>query len=159
MAEWKQNYFTPRFPEKVTNTNPIFYRSSYEERFMNYLDLNRNVIRWGSEVLTIPYLNEVDGRTHRYITDFVVEMRDATGKINKLVVEVKPSNQSEQLDEMGNLILPKEPKKKSMKALQNYLNKVNTIRKNHSKWKAAREFCRKNGYQFTVITEKDLFAK
>lgn len=159
MAEWKQNYFTPKFPNKVINTNPIFYRSSYEERFMNYLDLNRNVIKWGSEVITIPYVNEVDGRQHRYITDFYVELRDVTGKINTLIVEVKPENQMERLDEQGNLILPREPKKKSMKAFQNYINKVNIIRKNHSKWKAARDYCKKMGYHFKVITEKDLFQR
>lgn len=159
MAEWKQNYFTPRFPEKVLNTDKIFYRSSYEERFMNYLDLNKNVIKWGSEILTIPYINEVDGRQHRYITDFYVEMYDITGKLMKIVVEVKPSSQSEQLDEQGNLILPREPKKKTNKALQNYINKVNTIRKNHSKWKAARQFCKKFGYEFSVVTEKDLFPR
>jgi len=159
MAEWKQNYFTPKFPNKVINTNPIFYRSSYEERFMNYLDLNKNVIKWGSEVITIPYVNEVDGRQHRYITDFYVELRDVTGKINTLIVEVKPENQMERLDEQGNLILPREPKKKSMKAFQNYINKVNIIRKNHSKWKAARDYCKKMGYHFKVITEKDLFQR
>lgn len=159
MAEWKQNYFTPQFPKKVMNTNPVFYRSSYEERFMNYLDLNQNVIRWGSEILTIPYLNEVDGRNHRYITDFYVELKDVNGKINTLIIEVKPENQSEQLDEQGNLILPKEPKKKTMKAFQNYVNKVNILRKNHSKWKAAREYCRRMGYEFKVITEKDLFSR
>ena len=159
MAEWKQNYFTPKFPEKVLNTNPIFYRSSYEERFMNCCDLNKNVIKWGSEIIVIPYINEVDGRPHRYITDFYTEIRDVSGNIIKCIIEVKPENQSERLDESGNLILPKEPKKKSAKAIQNYINKVNMIRKNHSKWKAAREYCRKMGYHFQVITEQHLFSK
>lgn len=157
MAEWKQNYFTPRFPEKVINTNAIFYRSSYEERFMHWCDLNKNVLKWGSEVITIKYLNEVDGREHRYITDFYAEIKDNNGQIYKCLIEVKPENQMERLDEQGNLILPKEPKKKSMKAFQNYVNKVNVIRKNHSKWKAAREYCKKMGYVWKVITERDLF--
>lgn len=159
MAEWKQNYFTPRFPEKVLNTNPIFYRSSYEERFMNWCDLNKNVLKWGSEIITIKYLNEVDGREHRYITDFYAEIKDVNGQIFKCIIEVKPENQMERLDEQGNLILPREPKKKSMKAFQNYINKVNIIRKNHSKWKAARDYCKKMGYHFKVITEKDLFQR
>lgn len=159
MAEWKQNYFNPRFPEKVLNTGRIFYRSSYEERFMNWCDLNKNVLKWGSEIITIKYLNEVDGREHRYITDFYAEIKDVDGRIFKCLIEVKPENQMERLDEQGNLILPKEPKKKSMKAFQNYVNKVNIIRKNHSKWKAAREYCKKMGYVWKVITEKDLYSR
>ena len=113
----------------------------------------------GSEIITIKYLNEVDGREHRYITDFYAEIKDVNGQIFKCIIEVKPENQMERLDEQGNLILPKEPKKKSMKAFENYVNKVNIIRKNHSKWKAAREYCKKMGYVWKVITEKDLYPR
>lgn len=159
MAEWHQGIFTPKFPLKVLNTNSIYYRSSYELRMMNYLDLNDNVIEWGSELIIIPYINEVDGKPHRYITDFIATIKGNDGKTKKYILEVKPMNQCEQLNEKGELILPRPPKKKTAKALQNYLNKCNTIRKNHSKWSYAREFCKRNGLEWLVITEQDLFPK
>lgn len=158
MAEWHQGIFSPKFSKKVLNENAIYFRSSYELRMMNYLDLNDNVIRWGSEVIVIPYVNEVDGKKHRYVTDFYAEIKQGS-IIKKYIIEVKPMNQCEQLNEKGELILPRPPKKKTAKALQNYLNKCNTIRKNHSKWSYAREFCKRNGLEWLVITECDLYPK
>jgi hypothetical protein len=61
------------------------------------------------------------------------------------VVEIKPYAQT----------LPPtitEAKKKSRK----YLNEVMTWGVNSAKWKAAREFCKDRGYEFVIITEKEL---
>ena len=157
MSEWLKGTFYPVNRSKCVNTKKIVYRSSYELRFMNYLDLNTNVIKWGSEVITIPYINEVDNEKHNYLVDFYAEILDVNKNLHRYLVEVKPKKQSEQLDESGNLLLPPPPKKKSQKALYNYQVSVNIIRKNHSKWKYAKEFCRKNGLEWLVITEDDLF--
>lgn len=157
MSKWLQGTFIPVNRNKCVNTKPIVYRSSYELRFLNFCDQNKSIIKWGSEVITIQYINEVDGKPHKYTTDFYIEVKDINGNLNRKIIEIKPSKQSALLDESGNLILPKPPKKKSAKALQNYYNSVNEIRKNHSKWTYAREFCKQHGIEFQVLTEKDIF--
>lgn len=124
---------------------------------MYWCDHNINVIEWGSEVITIPYINDVDGRPHKYITDFYVSLKDINGIVKRKILEIKPSKQVANVDESGNLILPKPPKKKTQKAMQNYNNSVNEIIKNHSKWKYAREFCKQYNMEFLVITEKEIF--
>lgn len=128
-----------------------FYRSSWEKRFMYYCDMNTNVIRWASESIVIPYFYEVDQKVHKYVTDFYVEMRTRDGSIKKYVIEVKPS------DQVPGMASTKPPKRKTAKALANYKNRMETLRKNQSKWDFARKYCQKKGYEFKVITEKDMF--
>lgn len=136
--------------EKYIGTKPPFYRSSWERRFMYHCDFNKNVLRWGSEIIVIPYFFDLDGKTHRYYTDFYMEVITAKGEKKKYVIEIKPSDQTP-------FNIPKPPKKKTAKALKNYRNKMITIKKNDCKWKAANQFCKKHGYEFKIITEKELF--
>ena len=56
---------------------------------MVYCDKNDAVIQWQSEEIAIPYKSPVDGKWHRYYPDFMIKYRDATGKIRKVMVEVK----------------------------------------------------------------------
>ena len=48
-SRFKQGKFIANFPEKCINTGLPTFRSSYEERFMKFLDSCKNVIKWGSE--------------------------------------------------------------------------------------------------------------
>ena len=59
------------------------------------------------------------------------------------MVEVKPFKQT------------KEPKTQK-KITQRYFNEVVTYAVNQAKWKAAHEVCKDNGYEFMIITEKEL---
>ncbi len=59
------------------------------------------------------------------------------------MVEVKPFRQTQE---------PK-TKKKNTKA---YITEVVTWGINKAKWKAAKEFCKDRGWQFMLITEKEL---
>lgn len=133
-------------------TNP-FYRSSWEYRMMYYLDHNKNVLKWNSENIVIPY-KWVDGKIHRYYTDFYVEVKNREGGIDKLVIEVKPKDQCPGSDK-----IPKPPRKKTAKAMKNYQDKLIALKRNELKWESAKEYCKKRGYTFTVITEDDLFVK
>src|SRR5574344_1076276 len=56
VSKTKQGYYVPQNPEKVIGGN-IIYRSSWEEKFCRWCDLNKNVLRWGVEVIQIPYKN------------------------------------------------------------------------------------------------------
>ena len=109
---------------------------------MNYLDENPNVIWWGSEELPIPYYSPVDRKKHRYFPDFIAKMRKADGTVMTYVIEVKPEKQTQ----------PPTQKRKT----QRYLAEVATYAVNQAKWKAADLFCKEHGWQFQLITEKEL---
>lgn len=139
--------FVPKNPSKyVGNVNAIFFRSSWEMRFMQWLDENNAILRWGSEELAIPYVNPVkvdaNGRPviSRYYPDFIIMYRDTSGAIQKEIVEIKPHGQS------------------FMKPGMNQREKM-TVAVNEAKWKAAAAFAESQGAKFRVVTEKTMFKQ
>ena len=71
----------------------VIYRSSWELKFMQYCDTNKNIVRWSSEEIVIPYRSPVDNRIHRYFPDFYVKYKDVRGKVHEKVIEIKPAKQ------------------------------------------------------------------
>jgi hypothetical protein len=135
--------FTPKNLDKYVGTFPILSRSSWELFFMKKLDLDPRVLRWASESLAIPYISPVDGKKHKYDPDFIVEFKTPKG-IVKEVIELKPMKEC----------LPGTAKKPKAKAYQDMV-----YLKNQAKWEAAKVLCEDNGFQFRVLTEKELFGK
>jgi hypothetical protein len=135
--------FIPKNPKKY-NGDPsnIIYRSTWEVRVMKYLDEHPNVLWWASEELHVPYLSPVDNKVHRYFPDFIVKAKDKTGTIKTLMLEVKPEKQTK---------MPTQTKK-----TKKYLEEAVTFAVNQAKWKAADLFCKEHGWQFKIITEKEL---
>ena len=113
---------------------------------MRVFDENPNVISWQSEEICIPYVSPVDGKRHRYYPDFLIELRNKMGKIETLLIEVKPSKQT---------VEPKKPA--SGKITRRYLNEVKTYVVNDAKWKAAKQACDERGWVFRILTEKEIF--
>jgi hypothetical protein len=147
MAESIKSIFKPQHPEKYQgNPNNIICRSSWERHFCRWCDINENIIRWASEEFSIPYISPVDGRPHRYYPDFLIEVKEANGKIKKYVIEVKPKKQT----------LP--PVKKE-RVTKTYLYECQQYAVNQAKWAAAKEFAIDNGVEFKVMTEDDLFPE
>lgn len=147
------NYYQGKYklkhPEKyIGNPDLIIYRSSYELKFMNFLDNHPSVLKWGSEELIIPYI--WNGERHRYFPDFAIEYKCVDGTIKKMIVEIKPHSQTQP---------PKAPKRKTAKTLERYENDIATFTKNMAKWEAAKRFCDNNNATFTVLTENELFKK
>jgi len=135
--------FKPKNPQKYKgDAKNIVYRSSWELRVMKWFDDHPDVLWWASEELVIPYYSPVDNRMHRYFPDFVAKMRVNGGKVMTYVIEVKPEFQTK----------PPTQKKRTKK----YIQEAATYVVNQSKWKAADEFCHEHGWQFKVVTEKDL---
>jgi hypothetical protein len=132
--------FIPVFPEKYTGdpTN-IIMRSSWETRFANWCDKNPSVLKWNSEETIIPYRCPTDNRIHRYFVDFKIQV--STGKT--YLVEVKPAAQC---------VPPVFPGKRT----QRYLTESLTFVKNQAKWSAAKEYAKDRGWEFKIITEKEL---
>ena len=141
--KYKQGIFTPKHPEKYKGTFPITYRSGWECKCMMVFDHNPNILMWGSESIVIPYSNPLTGRVSRYFTDFNILMRDKDGNIKKFLIELKPYSQT---------IPPTQKNKRSRTLLKQQADYV----KNQAKWKAASEYSQKHGFQFVVLTEKQL---
>jgi len=135
--------FTPKNPSKYNgNSKNIIYRSNWELRVMKYFDDHPNVIWWASEELTIPYVSPIDNKTHRYFPDFIVKMRLKDGKVTTYILEVKPLAQTK---------MPVQKRK-----TKRFIQEAATYAVNQEKWRAADLFCREHGWQFKVITEKEL---
>lgn len=134
-----QGRFTPSFPHKYKgDSRNIIYRSSWEYKFMKWCDITPSITEWGSEEIIIPYISPVDGKKHRYFPDFYVRILD-----KRYLVEVKPFKQT------------MEPKTQK-RITKRYVTEVVTWSVNQAKWAAARNFCQDQGWEFKLITEKEL---
>ena len=139
----QKGWFRPRNPNKYKgDANGIVYRSSWELRVMKYLDDNPAVIWWASEELPIRYISPIDNKVHRYFPDFIVRTKRKDGQETTMVLEVKPYRQTQ---------MPVQKRR-----TQKFINEMATYAVNQEKWKAADLFCKEHGWQFKLITEKEL---
>ena len=142
---YKQGKFKPKNPQKYDgNPTEIYFRSSYELKFMQYCDLTENVISYQSEEFWIPYRSPLDNKVHRYFPDFFVKYKDRDNNIRTLVVEIKPPKDL------------KEPNPNPPKRTSAWVYSVKTWAVNQEKWKAAREWCVDRNYEFKIMSERDL---
>jgi hypothetical protein len=144
---YKQNYYVVKNKDKYKGNSDPFYRSAFEERVLSYFDLNENVVEWSSESFMIPYLFTVDNKIHRYYPDMKVKMKTNDG-IKTFIIEVKPYKQTQP---------PEKPKKNTAKRISRFNNELFMYKRNLDKWDAAKEYCKKHGYIFKVITEKSIY--
>lgn len=135
--------FIPRNPTKyLGDFNAITYRSSYELKFMNWCDLNSSIKGWVSEEIAIPYRNPLDNKVHRYMVDFYIEVQEKD-KLKKYLIEVKPERFTK----------PPSPQKRRTKK---HLQEIAQYGVNEAKWKYAKDFCKSQGMEFKIVTEKEL---
>lgn len=135
-GRYQQGYINPESCKKLfpqMRRDKIIYRSSYEKKFIYWMENNPAVKHWGSECLKIPYFYPKDGKTHSYYPDYFVEMHDGTC----MVIEIKPSSQTRRPVNENSWI-------------------GEAYRKNMCKWKATMEFCKAKGFDFKIITEKTI---
>lgn len=137
------------------------YRSSWEGYFMEAIEMNPSVVKWGYENDRIEYhdpttiLPDGSWKKRNYHIDFVILYDNGTLEY----VEVKPYHET---------VDPKslEPKRKKSKGVNTkkyntYLEKVNLFAKNSAKWGACRKYCeaisKTYGVNciFSIATEKD----
>ena len=103
--------YRPSNPKKYKgDSQNIIYRSLWERKFMNYCDLNENILEWASEEFWIPYLDPTTNRVRRYFPDFFIKYKDKDSNIRRSVIEVKP---------MRETLQPKATKGKSRKTMIN----------------------------------------
>ena len=147
MAESIKSRYKPKNPQKYQgNPNNIICRSSWERKFCVWCDVNKNIISWASEEMSIPYLSPKDNRVHRYYPDYLIKVKEKNNKISSYVIEVKPKKQTQ-------------PPKKRSRVTKSYIYECQTYAINQAKWKAANEFCNDNKIEFKIITEAELGIK
>lgn len=137
-SRYKQGYINNNSCKKLfpgLERTKIIFRSSYELKFIQWLENNNDVKYWGSECFWIPYFSVLDGKTHKYYPDYFVEMNN--GKY--YVIEIKPYSQT---------------KKPNIINENNWYNREYI--KNQCKWKATIEYCKNKGFTFKVLTEKTI---
>lgn len=105
---------------------------------MNFCDNNKNILRWASESIRIPYRHPLTGKQTIYVPDFLVQYANKNNVICTEVVEIKPKKQS--------LIESKASNRDRMVVAINY-----------AKWAAAQAWCKRQGLTFRVVTEEDIF--
>ena len=82
--------YKPTNPQKyVGDATKIVYRSLWERRCMKMFDSNKNIIKWASEEVAIPYRSPKDNRIHKYYPDFIVEQKNKRGEVEIVMIEVK----------------------------------------------------------------------
>jgi len=113
---------------------------------MGWLDSHPGVVQWGSEELIIPYRSPIDNRIHRYFPDFIIKKKTPDGKIDTVVVEIKPHAQTR-------------PPQIQTKATKRYITEVQTWGINSAKWEACGNYCKDRGWKFEIITEHELNIK
>ena len=137
------------FPSNVNkylgDPTTIYYRSLWERKVMVKFDTSDDVIEWSSEEIVIPYFSPVDKRMHRYFPDFYAVLETREGR-RGVLIEVKPHKQTIQ-PEIGK------------KVTKRYLNEVMTWGVNQAKWEAAKGYCNAKGWEFKILTEKELNIK
>lgn len=145
-GKFRQGLYTVRHPEKyIGDPNKVRYMSSWEANAHAYFDNNPHIIRWGSEILAIPYIHPVDGELHKYYPDYYIEYYNSKGVLIKEIIEVKPEKQINRPTTRG-------------KSKKTQLTEAVTYAINQAKWEYARAFCTKHGINFRVINEHHIFG-
>ncbi len=120
-----------KYADKYAN-EPIICRSGLEQQFVMYCENNPKIIKWASEPIKIPYFSRLDKKMCNYYPDYIIE----NAKGNKVIVEVKPENQTVKPDMTDTLWLKEQ------------------WVKNNDKWNAAKAFAEANNMKFIIVTEK-----
>lgn len=140
MSKFAKGKFVVTNPEKYVGNHQPTYRSSWEWQFMRFCDQDPRIMKWASEAVKIPYKDPFTGKNTIYVPDFFIQYADKNGTMQVELIEVKP--QSQTLFE---------------KAGKNRTNQLQWA-KNQVKWRAAQNWCNKQGIKFRVLTENDLFV-
>lgn len=138
MSRFAQGIYKVTNPQKYVGKREPRYRSGWEHAFMRFCDTNDHILQWASESISIPYRHPLTGKMTNYVPDFLVVYRTKNNKMSAEVVEIKPKKQS---------ILESKASARDRAV----------VAVNYAKWDAATKWCRRQGLQFRVITEDDIF--
>ena len=138
----RKGIYKPRNPSKWIQDR-IIYRSGLEQKYFTYFDLNPNVTHIASERIIVPYFDKYNNKYRKYYTDLLVKFKDKDNNIQVKLIEIKTFCET---------IKPKKPKRMT----NNYKQAVGTYITNICKWEAATAYSKKKGWEFCVLTERNL---
>ncbi len=144
---YKGKYKVKNKEKYLGDIGNVIYRSSWERALMYFCDTSPKVKKWGSEILKIPYISEIDFKHHNYIVDFLIQFSNDQWYL----IEVKPKKEVKPPKAIPEKT---ENRKKHYRKIREHL----TWSKNKSKWAAAKEYAARKGAKFAVWTEDDLRA-
>jgi len=146
--------YRPKNVDKYVGNPPhCVCRSSWENIFCKWADMNPSVVEWASEPIGIPYVDKTQKdyrgmpKKRRYYPDFIVKVLNKQGKIDTWIVEVKPEKETRP---------PRVTKGKSQKTKVYEAKAWGT---NQAKWQSAERFCKDRGWYFKILTEKQLIKR
>ena len=76
----------------------------------------------------------------------LIEMKNRKGQIETVLIEVKPFKQTQ---------VPQKPKRMT----KTFENATKTFLVNQAKWDAAKIVCENKGWEFKILTEKEIYGK
>ena len=138
----RKGIFKPKNPIKWVNSK-IIYRSGLEQKWFTLFDLSKDVLKIGSENIVVPYYDPVKKKMRKYYVDIVIQYKDREGENRIKLIEIKSFSES---------IIPKKPKRLT----ESYKSSVMTYVTNDAKWKAANIYAKKRGWEFAILTERQL---
>lgn len=143
--KFRQGIYKPINEKKYRGNDYPRFLSSWELKLFRWCDSNDDVVEWSSEGIAIPYHNPITEKNSVYFPDVAIKIK-VNGVLKKYLVEVKPYRQTIDPKTIDN------GRKKRKTILNENLNYL----KNVAKWNAAKKFCEKYNYEFTILTEKEL---
>lgn len=138
--------YIPKNVEKYVGRYPIIIRSSWERMFCQWIDVNPNVLAWASEAHIIQYYDPIQMKNRRYYPDFWMRVKTSEKDIEYLV-EIKPKKET----------IP--PIARGNKSSKTKLHQEATWITNQAKFEAAQKYCKRMGFEWKILTEKELFKK
>jgi len=144
-TKYHTGHYTPKNPEKYKGNYPIVWRSSWELKFLKWVDSTPEILEYISETVFIHYFNPVKQRMARYFPDFIIKQKKKDGSIKRYLIEVKPHKET------------KPPVRKQGKKKATLLYEQMSWAVNQAKWKQAQIWAKKHNMEFLIITEKSLF--
>ena len=131
--------FKPQLHEKYEgDATNVIYRSLWERGVFKWCDRNKDVVKWSSEEVVVPYRCKTDNKQHRYFVD--IKITFSSGEI--YLIEIKPEKYT------------KKPTAK--RKTKRFLKECFQYAKNTSKWNAAEAYAESRGWHFEIWTEKTL---
>lgn len=138
MPNFSRGKFVVANPIKYVGKGAPIWRSSWEWAFMQFCDINENILSWASEPVRIPYRHPLTGKMTTYVPDFIVTYRGSDNTTRAELIEIKPKKQSMIENKMAD-------RDRAIVAV------------NYAKWDAATKWARRNGLTFRVINENQIF--
>ena len=138
--------YIPTNKQKYKGVSLPRFKSKLELKMMMYLDKSPSVIEWTYEPFAIKYfdrspqvLDKINKPVERkYYIDFIATIQNGA-VVKKYWIEIKSKNE----------VLVDLKKCKNVTEACNYV-------KNMSKWTTARKLAQSKGFNFKIITDKDL---